>query len=56
MDWILMNIDMILGILLAVSEISAAIVQMTRPQNEGISGIIAALVKLLQKLGAKNLG
>lgn len=41
---------MIMTILLAVSEISAAIVQYIYPKNKGISGIIAAIVKVLQKL------
>jgi len=44
----------ILSILLLISELSAAIVQLLYPSNVGVSGILAAAIKILQILGAKN--
>lgn len=55
MGWTLDNLHILLGMLLAVSELSAAAVQLTAPDNKGVSGILAFVIKLLQKLGAQDL-
>jgi xanthine/uracil/vitamin C permease (AzgA family) len=54
MQWILDNLTPILGTLLGISETTAAIVQIVAPQNKGVSGLVAGVIKLLQLLGAKN--
>jgi hypothetical protein len=54
MQWLNNNFSLFLGILLAMSEAFAAICQLAFPDNKGISGVVAAIIKILQSLGAKN--
>lgn len=53
MEWILTHLSSVLGILLLMSEIMAAITQMFFPENKGITGFLASMIKLLQELGAE---
>jgi hypothetical protein len=54
MQWILNNLTPLLAMLLGISETTAAIMQIVAPQNKGVSGLVAGIIKLLQLLGAKN--
>lgn len=55
MDWILSNLSILLALLFGVSELAAALAQLIYPENQGLSGFLATLVKILQKLGAKDI-
>lgn len=50
MESLLSHLPMILGIALALSECAAAIVQLAFPDNKGVSGVIAGVIKFLQGL------
>lgn len=54
MQWILNNYQVVLTVLLVVSEAAAAVCQVAFPKNQGASGIIAAMIKALQSLGVKD--
>lgn len=56
MQWLIDNFTLIASLLLVLSEAAAAIVQMLFPSNKGVSGVIAAIIKVLQQAGAKNPG
>ncbi len=51
--WLEQNYTLILTCALLLSEALAALVQLAFPQNKGISGVLAALIKFLQIIGAK---
>lgn len=48
MDWLISNFHVILATLLSISEGLAAAVQIFCPENKGVSGILAGIIKLLQ--------
>lgn len=48
-----MSLALILGIVLALSECAAAVVQLIAPDNKGVSGIIAGIIKAVQSLLGK---
>ncbi len=50
MEWLTAHWTLILGILLIVSETIASVVQLAFPDNKGISGIMAGIIKFLQSL------
>ena len=54
MQWVLNNINIILTCLLVLTEATAAISQLAFPNNQGVHGIIAGMIKVLQALGAKS--
>jgi hypothetical protein len=56
MTWLTSNMTLILGVLLVISEAIAALCQLLFPNNKGISGFIAGVIKFLQGLGAKPPG
>lgn len=56
MAFLTANIGMILSVLLILSEAMAAVCQMAFPNNKGVSGVVASIIKILQGLGAKEPG
>ena len=48
------NFPMIVMVLLIASEAAAAITQLLFPQNKGLTGALATVVKILQKLSGKS--
>ena len=52
--WITTNYLLVGTVLLIVSEAAAAITQLLFPENKGLSGAIATIVKILQKLLGKS--
>lgn len=54
MNWFLANFGGLMTCCLILSEAAAAIVQLAYPNNQGITGVIAGLIKLFQSLGGKN--
>jgi hypothetical protein len=52
--WLEQNYTLVLTSLLLLSEAAAALVQLIFPQNKGVSGVLAALIKFLQVIGAKE--
>lgn len=54
MEWLTANMDGLLVILIAVSELSAAIAQMAFPSNKGVTGVIAGIIKFLQNFKANR--
>lgn len=54
LQWIEANFTLVLGVLLIFSEFLAAACQMIWPANKGISGVFAAIIKVLQGMGAKQ--
>lgn len=51
---LLAHLPLLLSALLLVSECAAAVVQLLFPDNKGVSGVIAGIIKALQALGAKD--
>lgn len=56
MQWIIDHFALILSAILVLSESAAAIVQLLFPDNKGVSGVIAGIIKFLQGIGAKEPG
>lgn len=52
--WLTQNYLVVLTVLLVVSEAAAAITQLLAPDNKGVSGVLATIVKILQKLTGKD--
>lgn len=50
MQWLVDHMTLLLGILLAVSEAAAAITQLIWPDNKGLAGVMAGIIKFLQNL------
>lgn len=50
MEWLIGNLQFIVGALLLISEGAAALSQLLFPGNSGFNGFLAAVVKFLQKL------
>lgn len=50
LQWLINNLNMLITALLAVSEATAAVCQLLFPQNKGISGFLASIIKLLQAI------
>lgn len=54
MSWLMDHLSVLMTCLLVVSEALAAVFQILFPDNKGVSGFLAGLIKLLQALGAKD--
>lgn len=54
MQWLSANYPALLGVILLVTEVAAAICQLAFPTNKGLSGIMQGIIKAVQSLGAKN--
>ena len=54
MQFLIDNIHLIITFAFLVTEALAAFTQLLFPNNKGVSGFIAGLIKILQSLGAKN--
>lgn len=52
--WITANYATVLTVLLVASEAAAAITQLLVPSNKGLSGALATVIKILQKLTGKD--
>lgn len=55
MEFFMAHLPMILGIALALSECAAAIVQLAFPDNKGVAGVIAGIIKLIQGIKGPTL-
>lgn len=54
MQWLIDHLGVFMTGLLVISEALAAVFQILFPENKGVSGFLAGLIKLLQALGAKD--
>lgn len=53
MQWMVANFHMVLSVLFVITEAAAAVAQIAFPTNQGITGFLAAVIKVLQSFGVK---
>lgn len=54
MVWLMGHMSLLMSCALLLSESVAAVVQLLFPENKGVSGMLAGVIKFLQSLGAKD--